>query len=293
MKKTTDHLPSTAFHPPSTVCRLPSTVYLLLLTLFLFPSCFEPKKACLDIEAANFDASADKDCCCVYPKLKLLVTQNYNDTTFKTSEVYSNNLGQLFRIKSIVFYLSDFQLIQGGTTYAVSDTLSLRKFGANPGDTLTQIFTDDFLLIRRENISNEIGTFRQTGTFDSVKFRLGLPTDANLVVPGKAPAGHPLRPQGENLWQGRGAGYVFAQVIVNRDTLSATPPDTLSFTKADLPDYFITGGSLFHKTGYDFVFTLTTDFKYLFDGVDWTTGNKSDWKMKMRDNLPNVFLVSQ
>ena len=276
--------------PPSLKLR---RVNLLMLVPLLLTSCFEPKKACLDIEAANFDASADEDCCCIYPKLKLTVVQNYDTLTYKPDSAYVNDLGQQFRIRSIVFYLSDFQLIQNGATYTVSDTVSLRVFGPNPGDTMSHTFTDDFLLIRRENISNEVGSFSRTGLFSQVKFRLGLSDDAQDVVPGKAPSGHPLRPQGDSLWYGRNTGYVFAQIVVARDTVSSTPSDTLSFTQADLPNYFIAGINVFHETGYDFNLKLTANVKALFDGVDWSTGDINDWKMKIRDNFDSVFLVSQ
>lgn len=161
-------------------------------------------------------------------------------------------------------------------------------------DTIQEALTDDFLLVRRQSFSNDVGSFRTNGTFDQVQIRLGLTEPAGRVIPSLAPAGHPLRTQADSLWHGPAVGYIFAQVVLTRDTASATRPDTISFSRADVGDFFIhSTAPVQHATGYDFRLRLLARYKKLLQGVDLTNGDISTWKSQMIANLPNVFSVSQ
>lgn len=259
--------------------------------------CFEPKDGCLDIEATNFDASADRDCCCEYPNLILEARHRYGSDSvqYVPDSLYVNSTGQIFRIKKVVFYLSEIQLFQNGGMFSVSDTVQLQTYAPTGGDTTKEAFTDDFLLVRRSPIDNPVGEFRPAGIFDKIRMRLGLSSDAQRVIPRLAPSGSPLKIQGDSLWYGPSAGYVFLQAVVVRDSMPATKPDTLSFTQADLPDFFIEKtGSYYHPSGgYNFRLTLGIDYKKLFDGINWTTGDIPAWKSQIVVNLPSVFSVSQ
>lgn len=265
---------------------------LLFVCPLLFTACFEPKEGCLDIAATNFEAGADKDCCCTYPKLVLTVNQVYDTLPFRGDSLYPDAVGRFFRIKSIAFYLSDFHLFQNNKEYQVSDTLTLNTFlGA---DTSKTLFTDDFLLVRRTPVEYEVGSFRQDGQFEELNFRLGLSAEAQKVIPFKAPAGHPLSAQTDSLWRGNSSGFVWLQAVVVRDSMAATPPDTLRFTQADLGQPIIGATGLFvHPTGYDFPLILTVDYKQMFLGINSSTDDISQWKSKIIANLEDTFSVSQ
>ncbi|MFN0033841.1 MAG: hypothetical protein ACKVUS_02165 [Saprospiraceae bacterium] len=264
----------------------------LLLLATLFAACFEPKEGCLDIAATNFEAGADKDCCCEYPKLVLMVSQVYDTLLFRNDSLYPDAGGHLFRIKSVAFYLSEFQLFQGGNAFKVSDTLTLQTFVGN--DTSSQLFTNDFLLVRRTPIDYAVGTFPQDGIFEEVNFRLGLSNDAQKIVPSKAPTGHPLSAQPDSLWRGQAEGFVFLQVVVVRDSMAATLPDTLRFTEADLGQPLMGAtGQFLHPTGYDFPLLLTVDYKEMFKAVNWSQHDIQAWKAQIVANLPSAFRVSQ
>ncbi len=267
--------------------------YLFICLLLLAAGCFTPKEACLEIEAANFDASADENCCCVYPKIGFTFSHVYDTLVFFEKTAYRNDFG-MFRPHSVVFYLQNFQLRQQGAWYPITDTLSMASFGANAGDTTQQVLTNDFILLRRTSLQTDAGTFRKTGTFDGIQFDLGLSDAANKVVPSKAPTAHPLRTQADNLWIDRNTGYVFARIIVASDSLSSTVPDTFVYTVNTLPNTLFQqlGTNLDHATGYDFDLKLKIDYKQLFNGVDWSAP-LANRKVTMGDNLLKVFTVSQ
>ncbi len=263
----------------------------LLLGLWFFVAiqgCYTPKEACLDIAASNFDASADKNCCCIYPNLRLLVTQVYDTLPFIENRVYENENG-VFRIKTALFYLSDFTLFQNNIGYTVSDTVALSVLG--PTDTLEQLFRDDVLLLRRENIDNVIGVFSQTGLFEKIQFRFGLSEQLNQSLPSKAPSGHPLAVQNEGLWKNNLDDFQFARFIVSADTAANAIPDTLRLTYADLPDFlFQQNINLTHEPGYDFKVGLALDYRVLFKNINWNA-TPAQIKLTIRDNLSGAVIV--
>ena len=263
----------------------------LFFALFL-GSCFEPKSGCLDISATNFDAGADNDCCCVYPKLVLTVNQVYDSILFLNNSYHTDANGRVFQIKNISFYLSDFHLVQGGKDFQVSDTLTMKTFLGS--DTSSLLFTNDFQLVRRTAVEYTLGTFQPDGAFDEFRFRLGLSTNAQKIIPSKAPTTHPLYTQADNLWRGQNEGFVFLQAVVVRDTLSSQLPDTLRFTEADLGQpILVAQGSFVHPTGYDFKMVLKADYAKMFEGINSSVDDIPTWKSKIIANLINVFSVSQ
>lgn len=270
--------------------RLLRAVCLLMLGM---TACYEPKEGCLDIEAVNFTASADNNCCCEYPELKIEAIQRFNDKVWLPDSTYLNPLGQVFRLRSVAFYLSEFQILQGGTPLGVPDTAQLFVFGPNPGDTLKETFINDFQLVRRATTEYTVGSFRSSGSFDGIRIRMGLPDAAQRVAPNKAPSGHPLRPQAENLWLGRDIGFAPLKMVFTRDTLSATLPDTLTFLPAELGYFIQQDTPLVHQSGEDFRIKLTVDYFELFRNIDLKNDDKATMKSKIVVNLPKVFTVSQ
>jgi len=272
---------------------IPLAFVLLLLVFHLlyFSSCFEPREGCLDIEATNFDAAADENCCCFYPALRLTLLPRYDTLIWKPDTAYEYAPGRWFRIKQAVFYLSDFQVLQNGTPIPVSDTLGLSVFGPS-NDTLREVFTNDFQLVRRTTLNYAVGTFRPAGAFEAVRFRVGIPDAAQRIVPELAPDGHPLRPQGEGLWLGKDTGFVALKLIITRDSIETTVPDTLIFSRPDFSSLVLqSDGAFQHESGYDFPMQLIADFRELFRDVDLTTGDISAWKARMVANLPAALRV--
>lgn len=280
--------------PPAPLqTRNAAVVLTAFLVLLAFSACYDPREGCLDIEATNFDAAADNNCCCTYPALRLTLLPRFDTLVWKPDTAYEYAPGRWFRLHQAVFYLSDFQLVQGGTHFSVSDTLGLSVFGA-AGDTLREVFTNDFELIRRTTENYTVGTFRPAGAFESVRFRVGLPDAAQRVIPALTPEGHPLRPQNEGLWLGADTGFVALKLVFSRDTFSSTVPDTLVFSRPDFAGVVVqTNGVFQHESGFDFSLKLTADYRALFQGVDLTAVDIPAWKTRIVANLPAALRVSQ
>ena len=264
----------------------------MIPVVFLMQACYEPTEGCLDIEAVNFDASADDNCCCEYPSLNINLSQRFDTLLWFADSSYANNLGQSIQLLEASWYFSEFGLEQSGQRFLVEDTLSLNTLTGS--DTTATLFTDDFILVRRSPSSYTVGGFRTGGSFDQLDFRLGLSETARDVLPSSAPENHPLANQAEGLWMGNDTTYAHFHLIVQRDTLISPTPDTLFITKFDLSDQFVqVSGPFSRQTGFDLNFRLEIDYKALFKDVDWQNGDISTWKTAIVANLPEVFTVTQ
>ena len=267
--------------------------------VIFWSACESPSRGCLDIEATNFDVSSDKPCkddCCKYPNLVCSVSQKFGGVLWKQDTAYINDLGLHFRIKSVAFYLSGFELGQGGTFYQTTDSVKMKVFGSGPADTVAQYFRDDYLLVRRVPVEYPVGQFKKSGAFDTFRCNLGLEPDANKIIPRYAPSGHPLNKQSDSLWLSRTEQYVWMQMVVAKDTFLTTIPDTLRFTAVDfggLPYKITSGTVLNHLTGFDFDFIFTVDYAKMFSGVDFANSGVVAWKNQILLNLGSTFEVSQ
>jgi hypothetical protein len=269
-------------------------IFILSVCLSLVAGCYEPKEGCLDVSAVNFDASADENCCCEYPELKVTVLHRFDSSVWQTDSVYFNGLGLPYRLRSVAMYLAGFGLEQNGVIYGVEDTLSMKTYQPSGSDTSRTTFTDDFQLIRRAPSEYGIGLFPFGGVFQSARFYLGLADSAQAVIPSQTPQGHPLQPQAEGLWLGRDTAYAHLFLVVQRDTTAGAPTDTLLFTRRDFDPIMINETRNFtREIGYDFKLRLTINYAALFRDVNWQNGDKNTWKSSIIPNLPLAFSVSQ
>lgn len=265
----------------------------IFITGLLFLSgCYQPKEGCLDLSATNFDANADKDCCCTYPQLRLNITQRYGANPFTENGLYLDAANHPFYLRNVSYYLSDFEILQQGKKYKTLDTIGLYALQPGTGQLARLIFRDDFVLVRRSSVNNDAGVTRQEGIFNGLRFRLGVTDSAQWVLPNRAPTSHPLYQQTDSLWR-QPNGYVFLQLIVARDTTRNKPNDTLSFSRKDLPGFFIeeTGLSIHKKLGANLEFSMLADYQKMLEGINWTVGDKNTWKNQIKANLIRTFSV--
>jgi hypothetical protein len=270
----------------------------LIVLLFagcVFVSCDELKDGCLDTESVNLDVTADRPCddCCKSPQLVCTVLQEYGGEVFFENRPVLNIDNDWFRIKSVAFYLSDFQLFRGMEALNVEDTLTMRTFGSGVGDTTAALFRNDFELVRRTALNYSVGRFKPSGTFDAISCRVGLSPEANRVVPRYAPSGHPLAKQPDSLWLNRTDAYVFMQIILAKDTLAGTLPDTIRLTANDLASVMpiSTMGTFTHDRGFDFKVNLTVDYGFLLGNLN--LNQPSTWKSQIATNIKQSFTFSQ
>lgn len=266
----------------------------ILLALCLFSACYEPKKGCLDVEAENFDVTADDTCCCQYPKLRFILRHRYTglgtEGIWEPNNTVSNNLGQAFKF-NISYYLSDPVVLQNGNERRPTGEVRLPVF-FNPGGDTSKTFANSMMLVRRSPLENSSGEFRFSGAFQRVSLQLGLPATVQEVNPNRITFVHPLRNQPERLWRTRNEG--FANMLVTVAFPPDAPPDTLRFFRSDFERFPITKDGTFKgERGFNTDFQLTADYAELFKNIDLSKKDFPVIKKQMITNLKNVFSVTQ
>jgi len=216
-----------------------------VVTVLLQTSCYEPTEGCLDIEATNFDASADEQCesCCIYPKLKLSIfhaieTQNFGMTAdscifFSADSTFIFGSSS-FQISQMFFYLSDFRLTMStGEVVQVNDSIQLNIL--DNAITLEEIDTlviDDFVLIERSAFNYTVGEFIAPGNYEKIQFKVGLNSRLNTTYPDTLNSSHPLAISADSMHTGfRNSGYILQKFEVVRDTM--TLPDNYTYSILD------------------------------------------------------------
>lgn len=281
------------------------TVVMMTICLFL-SACYQPESGCLDVEAKNFELTADEPCdsdnsatsCpCTYPVLSFDTLDYVVEKFDYEPDAFYRIDDQYIRIESIQFYLSGFQFRRtSGEWISIEDTISLVVLNEET-QLETQLLIDDFSLINQQS-SFDMGAIKQHGTFDSLRFVLGVTSPANTAAPDSiANTRHPLA-ESEMHTGDQLTGYIFNQLIFHRDTFSETPAITLNLTVADFqsqPTLMELKMPFSYETpiGTDFSLgTLQVDHAKWFDGINFVVDTEQIMIEKIVANTPKVFSVS-
>ncbi len=272
------------------------SIAFVLLLLLVNISCKEPIEGCRDIAATNYDVSADEPCendCCTYPRLSLSIAHRYMDSlSFSFDSIYvddGNNMAVQFQ--QMIFYLSNFRLTMASDSFETIETIDLDIIG---GETAT--FKDDFTLVSRSisSFSYDIGEIRGLGTFDTLKFTVGLAGDAAFVDAETVEEGHPLALNTDTLWTST-EGYVFNRLTVVPDTMNNDPLVSRQFDirgNENLVEISLAYPIEVNR-GIDLSIPLKIDYQIWFSGIDFVNNIDSYIANKIVENTANAFSINE
>ena len=267
----------------------------LLLALLMLPACYEPEEGCLDVNASNFDPSADRNCaddCCNYPSLNFRINHLMGEQNLDYDSVfYDNGTSDSIRIVKIVYFISEVALLGSQNNLVINDELLASTVA---GDALSLI--DDFTLVDYlRGQSYDFGDFRTKGTYDSLTFRIGLNNTVNTIDPSSVTDGHPLSIQSDSMWLDTlDIGYALAQVSLvrqssNSDTLNYFIPTENNSLEVGL------GVDLTIDFGETTTISLDVDYLKWLAGIDFVAigENETEVVTKIVNNLPNSISISE
>lgn len=269
-------------------------VYFSTIVFILFSSCSNDEEGCLDVQATNFDVTADVACnsCCTYPELSFRVNHIYTDSAnFILDATYLDAIDSPFTVSSAQMYISDVQLIRAdGTGVGVTDNLTLTF-----SDNTTSVIEDNFLFVRKSignYTSGTIGNISTEGKFEKIRFNVGVNPTANHAQISNMPDGHALAEQTESMHLDINDGYIFTKLQIVTDT-----------TSTDFTIYEISGdGSLTTieldyplniDAGFDISLIVNMDYNILFSNIDFQNDDETSITSKLQNNISNAFSVSQ
>ena len=274
-------------------------IFLFLLVLLSLLRCYEPQDGCLNIDAVNYEVSADDACsdCCIFPSLSLsmqYLVEWPEDTVLMRYGVYypaTNAVsGDSFLIERSRFFISNVKLVnEDGTEVSVLDTLRL-TFASEEVKT----FTDNFAKMDRDEFqARELGTMKTEGVFNEVCFTLGLEEflQQNEITSG-LPTGHPLDNSTDTIIYEESTGFIPNLLILRHDTVNIN--DSLEFRFFNPVSISLPLAHPFViERGFNIKLTLKTDYSDWFAGVDFRNDSYLTIEQKIRDNLTNVFSVTE
>jgi len=270
---------------------------LFLLTTYslLFTSCFEPEDGCLNLNATNYDVTADENCtdCCTFPTLNLSLRHVINlvDTTvfFRYDSMYPvpENLTDSFSIERIRYFLSDVRLVKSdGEEVRVRDSINVDIDGQ------MILIEDSFVKADRDLFRTvEIGTVITQGNFNRLRFRVGLIEDHLGIDPNSVPAESQLFVENDTLLfiDTLNIGYLSGLIVYN--TPMNDPDSTVvQFFNQTEEIEVIFDEVIELDPGFDFDLTLQVDYLEWFRGseiISASEGIPSDAEL---DPLRSLFL---
>ena len=166
---------------------------LLTLAMLWNTGCFEPEEGCLDIRASNYALDADEPCaddCCTFPQLtlqflhKVVINDTLSNNLKYVDSVYYGRNGVPLRVNNIQYYLSNVHLFRSsGQEEAIQDSIELEII-LETDRTIFKTFENNFALVNAGSFRDaSIGTFAKSGTYDRMRFAIGIEGEANKTSP--------------------------------------------------------------------------------------------------------------
>lgn len=270
---------------------LPAFYILLCFLIIQCLSCKEPTDGCLDIDAVNYDVSADDPCpddCCTFPVLSLEVAHRFDTLIFNYDSIYTVDLGPRVKVEEVIFFLSNFRLTSlGGDSLEVRETIVLDIINAD-----TQSFKDDYTLVSRNfpSFNYDVGEIRGEGSFTNVKFDVGLRGNAAFSNAETIAEDHALGLGTDTLWT-VDQGYVFNRIEVDPDT--SIIDNNRLFEVNQLVEVVLTFPIEVDR-GFDVSIPIKVDYKTWFSGIDFVNNpDDNDILEKIVQNTANAFSINQ
>ena len=163
----------------------------LMIMCFVFSSCYEEKEACLDVQSANYDLSADIPCddCCNYPSLVLWVSHQADEVLLSYDSIYQNDYGQKFQFVDFKLILNNFSF-KDDLLRSFSSLDSIEVIANDPSNTF--FLHEDIVVVDRANIQYGLGSFNAFGNLEEISFDIGVDSAIRDIDLNTLPESHPL-----------------------------------------------------------------------------------------------------
>lgn len=298
---------TTRSHFRSKIDFLKCIIYSFLF-IILIGSCYTPTEGCLNIDATNYNASADEPCddCCVFPNLNLRITHSITtEGTFGQDSVinhsadstFNNVDDNFFQIKGMEFYLSDFQLVMSdGSIAEVEDEMTFMIYedaiSQTSKDTTVK---DDFVLVSRSSFNYTIGEFRQPGTFTELRFTVGISENLSSIDVDTLDSSHPLSSENLMHFGTRDSGFVYQEFSLVKDTTTnSTEVEVYQMGKETDNSiqltFFLTGEL---EPGFDAEIPLIVNYSTWLKGINFASNDVETIKSIIVSNTAEAFEIGE
>ncbi len=260
-------------------------VFCFLLPIYILTSCGDRIEGCLDIEAENFDADADKDCCCDYPDLVLQFNHAFGNQSFRLETPFSyESTTDTFSVNEMRILFSKTHPIRSGLEFEMDKTISVGVDDEMGSEILE--FEDNFVVVTPERFTYTINEFNYPGMFEGVALKMGLDEEVRRVIPDSVGIdGHPLESEVDSIWAADiGYFYLYLDVVPDYKLPEVSRKFVIYGSDTHNLTYWHT---LTAEMGYDFKIDFKIDYKLLFDGINFEADSENYVTQELFDNLPS------
>ena len=232
-------------------------------------ACNEPIKGCLDIEAENFDVTAEKndEGLCTFPSLLLNVGYAWADTAFVTGVFYINDHDQMLSIEEFHFLFGQFNVSRTGT----DEQLVVEErtdWWLSDENAFTEAL-DDFTFVDRSRFTFTLGTIVQSGFGESYTFWSSVPDTLTPTEPDSTAAESRIQ-DARALYDPDLAQFASARFVIDRDTADS-PLDTLVVYAEPFVVSHMLQKEL--RRGFDDTLRIALNLESIFGPIDLTQSN--------------------
>ena len=254
----------------------------VLFASLVFASCVEDIEGCLDPLARNFDPTADIECCCEYPELKLNFVYRYDSLVFSTESAYYRS-GFMDSIMVTDFSVTMYDYALCGMGFC--DTLSNSEmiYVSNGSDSMQAIFKNDIVRLNPNQFNYTVAEARGVNDYDSLTWDFGLSTFMNGIRP-YGLGDHVLADLAEEgLWQD-GVGYdVFFLELRQGSQLENSI--SLNFAVGEVSVSSSIVQTFGKREGEGITLDLKADFAALVKDVDFANLTDEEIRAEIVENL--------
>lgn len=145
------------------------------LLCWVLTSCGNLKEGCLDVNAINFDVSADENCCCLYPTMGVAFDY-YNGDQLLSNVPLIDASGDTVIIDKLTFIASDISWKTDGQAIRSDSRTWLFLTPGNYHDSIRSI--DDYYLVRNSGAQFDNFTFKEPIYIQSLSLMVGVADSA-------------------------------------------------------------------------------------------------------------------
>ncbi len=254
--------------------------FILFIVMTILVIACSKDEGCLDIYATNFDASAEKDCCCEYPSLILNTNHVFDTVAFRLEENLTFDNIDTFQILESNLLFSNINLINNNAKYIIDDTIHVNS------NSQSHVLTDDYVIIKPSKFSYNIGTFSHTlETFDQFEWLWGLDEESNQIVPDSIYIdNHALSNDTDTIWSSNEGYFLYyLKFIPNIQQADIQREIVIHDMTNSINQSFIS--NINNNIGYDLEINIQINYHTMLNGINFEADSETTIIQKIINNF--------
>lgn len=257
---------------------------LLIATILVFASCYEHSEGCTDPQAENYDLDADKSCedCCNYPSLVLEVEHRMGSELIDTNFTWANGEDSI-RIRSLNFYLSQFQLEEGSLYDSAKSIAVISILPESATDHVYESINFPVAKVKLgKNDQYVLGEFKEADLYRKIRFDFGIEERVNHANMDEIPSSNALYDNQDALYIGEEDGFFFLKMILE---INGSEEKIIGISGDQNLETFTFDANFDFTEREDRVIKMSLAYEIWFENIDFSAESPDNIAEKLKSGL--------